>query len=272
MEHLEELRRVLIISLLAVLVGTVVAFFYSDRLLALLKRPITQLNLHLIFIGVTEGFFTKIKVALYGGIVLAFPVVIWQLWRFVSPALYPHERRYILILMPVAIMLFAGGIVFAYFTVFPVATVFLLTISGDLEPMITISQYVSFAVSFLIPFGLVFELPLVVMFLTRLGIITPQFLATKRKYALLIAFIIGAVLTPTPDPISQTMMALPMYILYEVSIIVSRFIRAKRKAAEEEILLDEEDVTSEDIPPASAEGGRELPAPKGGLPAIDEKN
>lgn len=241
MGHLEELRRVLIVSLIATLLGTFVAFYYSDWLLAILKRPIDQLELKLVFIGVTEGFFTKITLALYGGFVLAFPVIVWELWRFVSPALYSHEQRYILILMPVAIALFVGGILFSYFTVFPIATVFLLTISGDIEPMITISKFVSFAISFLLPFGLIFELPLVVMFLSWLGLITPQFLKTKRKYALLICFVIGAVLTPTPDPVSQVLMAGPMYLLYEVSIVVARFVKArKQKAAEEELAADEE--------------------------------
>jgi sec-independent protein translocase protein TatC len=121
--------------------------------------------------------------------------------------------------------------------VFPVMLNFLLNVSGDLEPMITVSEYVSFCVSFLIPFGLIFEMPVVALFLTRFGILTPQWLSKQRKYAILICFIVAAALTPSPDPFSQIMMALPMYILYEVSIVVSRLTRAKKDArqkAEEE--------------------------------------
>lgn len=236
--HLEELRRVIIVSLVALLVATFSCFFYSDFLLSLLQKPIVAMDLKLVFIGVTEGFFTKIKLALYAGFVVSFPIIIWQIWRFIVPALYPHERRYVMILVPVSVLLFSGGVVFAYFTVFPIAIFFLLKIAGDLEPMITVGQYLSFCVAFLIPFGIVFEMPVVAMFLTRIGLISPQLLASKRKYALLIMFIVGAVLTPGPDPVSQLLMAVPMYLLYEVSILVSRFVRAKKDEKEPELEED----------------------------------
>lgn len=229
-EHLEDLRRVIIISLIAILTATIVCFFYSDYFLSLLQRPVSQMDLKLVFIGVTEGFFTKIKIALYAGFVFAFPIVIWQLWRFILPALYPHERRYLLILVPVSTLLFAGGVFFGYSTVFPIAIYFLVQIAGDLEPMLTIGKYLSFCTAFLIPFGIVFEMPVITVFLTRIGIITPQLLSSKRKYALLVMFVVGAVLTPGPDPLSQLLMALPMYFLYEISIIVSRFVKAQKRS------------------------------------------
>lgn len=241
LEHLEELRRVLIVSLVALLIATFGCFFYSDFFLQILTRPLEILGIKLVFIGVTEGFFTKIKVALYAGFIAAFPVIIWQVWRFIVPALYPHERRFLIVLVPVSILLFALGVIFAYYTIFPVMLTFLLKISGELQPMITISQYVSFCVTFLIPFGIMFDMPVFSMFLTRMGIITPQFLSRNRKYALLVCFIVGAVLTPSPDPVSQCLMALPMYILYEVSILVSRVTRAKKEAREQEEEKESED-------------------------------
>ena len=242
LQHFEDLRRTLIVCLIALMIATFGCFFFSDFFLSLLRRPIDQLGLNLIFIGVTEGFFTKIKVALYAGLVVSFPVIAWQVWRFIVPALYPNERRYILTLVPVSTLLFVAGVVFAYYTVFPVMMRFLLQISGELQPFITVSQYVSFCISFLIPFGLIFELPVFSMFLTRIGLITPQWLRAKRRYALLLFFIVGAVLTPSPDPISQCLMALPMYVLYEASIIVSRFTRAKKEARQKE---EEEDLSSD---------------------------
>lgn len=234
LQHFEDLRRTLIVCLIALIVATVGCFFFSDFFLSLLRRPIDQMGLSLIFIGVTEGFFTKIKVALYAGFVVSFPVIAWQVWRFIVPALYPNERRYILTLTPISTLLFSAGVVFAYYTVFPVMMRFLLQISGELQPFITVSQYVSFCISFLIPFGIIFELPVFAMFLTRIGLITPQWLRSKRRYALLLFFIVGAVLTPSPDPVSQCLMALPMYILYEASIIISHFTQAKKLARQNE--------------------------------------
>lgn len=232
--HLEDLRRVIIVSVIALLVATVASYFYSDQLLALLQRPISDLDIDLVFIGVGEGFFAKIKISLYAGFVFSFPIIAWQIWRFVVPALYPHERRYAMVLVPVTVLLFAGGVVFGYLTVFPLALKFLLTVAGELEPMISIGYYLSFCMAFLLPFGIVFEMPVAAMFLTRIGLITPQLMASKRKYALLVVFVLGAVLTPGGDPVSQLLMAGPMYLLYEVSIIVSRFVKAKKKKADDE--------------------------------------
>ncbi|NPV92230.1 MAG: twin-arginine translocase subunit TatC [Firmicutes bacterium] len=243
LQHFEDLRKVLVVSTIVLVVASGACFFVSDQILKVLSYPITSKSAtgetvqKLIFIGVTEGFFIKFKVALYAGFVVSFPVIAWQIWRFIGPALYPKEKNLVLKLVPVTVLLFVIGVVFAYFMIFPVMLEFLLNVSGDLQPMITVSEYVSFCVSFLVPFGLVFEMPIIAIFLTRIGILTPGWLSSKRKYSLLICFIVAAILTPSPDPFSQTMMALPMYLLYEVSIIVSRMTRAKKDArqkAEEE--------------------------------------
>lgn len=233
LQHLEELRKALLVSLIAIIAGAVVAFYYSDFLLEFVQKPITSLGLKLVFIGVTEGFFIKLKLALLGGLVLAFPVVAWELWAFIMPALYPHEKRYVLILFPLVIILFVAGVTFAYFTILKLALAFLIYVAKGLEPMITVDKYVSFVLAFTIPFGLVFELPVVVFFLTRIGVITPAVLVRNRKYALLVIFILAAALTPGPDPVSQCLMALPVYLLYEVSILVSKMARPKTEMQED---------------------------------------
>jgi sec-independent protein translocase protein TatC len=150
----------------------------------------------------------------------------------------------VLILFPLIILLFVGGVSFAYFTILKLVLAFLIMIAGQsLEPMLTIDKYVSFVLAFTIPFGLVFELPIVVLFLTRLGIITPEWLSKQRKYALLCIFVLAAVLTPGPDPISQCLMGIPVYLLYEISIVVSKLFRPKKKVEEdvEELVKDHND-------------------------------
>ncbi|KKM11932.1 preprotein translocase subunit TatC [Clostridiales bacterium PH28_bin88] len=235
-EHLEELRKVLVISTLAVAATTLVIFFlYREPLFQLATAPLTELNLPLIYIAPTEALFTKLKISAIAGVIISLPVVMWQVWSFVMPALHYHERRIIYVMVPSSMALFITGVLFAYYTVFRFAARFLLVTAGQgLEAMITVSKYVSFLVSFLLPFGLVFELPLVVLLLTRLGLVTPKFLAKNRKYAILITFVIAAALTPGPDVVSQLLMAGPMIILYELSILISRVVKAKKKAAEAE--------------------------------------
>jgi len=239
LEHLEDLRKSLLISMIAIVIAAVAAFYFSDYILAVIQKPLKPMDLDLIFIGILEGFYIKLKLALFGGVVLAFPVIAWQMYRFMAPALYPHERKYVLILFPLMLILFAGGVVFAYFGVLQLVINFLIMIAGDLEPMLTVDKYVSFVIAFTLPFGLIFELPVVVYFLTRLGIVTPEWLSEKRKYALLAIFVIAAVVTPGGDPISQCLMGIPVYLLYEISILVSRIFRPKKN----------EDLESEDSKP-----------------------
>ena len=234
LEHLNDLRKSLLVSVVALIIAAIAAFYYSDYILAIIQQPLKSLNLELIFIGVTEGFYIKLKLAFYGGLVLAFPVIAWQIYRFVAPALFPKERKYVLILFPLIILLFAGGVLFAYFGILKLVISFLITIAGNLEPMLTIDKYVSFVLAFTIPFGLVFELPVVVYILTRMGIITPEWLSRNRKYALLIIFILAAVLTPGGDPISQCLMGVPVFLLYEISIWVSKLFRPKGQDDEDE--------------------------------------
>lgn len=231
MRHLEDLRKALLVSIIAVVVAAIASFYYSDQILDIIQKPLKDLGmgLDLVYIGVTEGFFVKMKLALLAGLVIAFPVVAWELWSFIAPALYPHEKRYVYTLFPIILILFAAGVLFSYFTLLKMVLAFMVYIAGELRPMITVDKYLSFVLTLTIPFGLVFELPVVVFFLTRIGIIGPDVLARNRKYALLAIFVVAAALTPGPDPISQTMMALPVYLLYEISIWVAKLAQPKAK-------------------------------------------
>ena len=220
-EHLEELRVRLLISLAAFAVATGIGFVFVERILAFLLRPVG----HVVFLAPTEAFFVRWKVAALAGIFLSLPVILFQLWRFVSVGLTPTERRYAFSLIPAALVLFVGGAAFAMVAILPVGVRFLLGYqTPTLVPMISISAYTSFATAFVLAFGLVFQLPIVILFLARLGIVTPAALARGRRHALLAIVIASAVLTPGTDVFSQILMAVPTYLLYEVSIWVARLV------------------------------------------------
>jgi sec-independent protein translocase protein TatC len=227
-EHLEALRVSLIVSLIAIVAAAVFCFYYSEQILAIITEPLRSLNENLVVTGVTEAFFVKLKLAFYGGFVLAFPVVVWSIWRFFKPALYPHERKYIYGLFPVSVGLFVGGVLFAYFGILRLVLNFFIYIAGEnLDTMFKVDQYVSFVTAFTLPFGLVFQLPVVVFFLRKMGWISYEAMARNRKYALLAIVILAAVLTPGPDPFSQMLMAGPVYLLYEISVWVAKMVKPR---------------------------------------------
>jgi sec-independent protein translocase protein TatC len=233
LEHLAELRKSIIISVVAVGIAAVICFSYNEQLLAIVTLPLRSINQRLIVTGVTEAFFVKLQLSFLAGFVFAFPIVSWAVWRFFRPALYPHERKYIYTLFPITILLFASGVLFSYFAILPMVLKFFVYIAGEnLDTMFKVDQYVSFVMSFTIPFGLVFELPVLTFFLTKIGVLKPQALSKNRKYAVLIIVILAGALTPGPDPISQVMMAVPVYLLYEVSIIVAKYTRPRQGSAE----------------------------------------
>ncbi len=238
-EHLEELRKSLIISVVAIIIAAVGSFYYSEQILTLIIAPLSSLNEGLVVTGVTEAFFVKLKLSFLSGFVIAFPIVVWAIWRFFKPALYPQERKYVYILLPISVLLFVTGVLFAYFGILRLVLNFFIYIAGsNLETMFKVDQYVSFVMAFTIPFGLVFELPVVMFFLTKLGIVNYQMLAKNRKYALLIIVILAAALTPGPDPVSQMFMAVPVYLLYEISIWISKFAKRSPGRGEEESDLE----------------------------------
>lgn len=231
-EHLGAFRKVLITCAIATALTSVVGWLYAEKIIVILTSPITALKYNLIVISVTEALFTKLKVAVFTGLLLALPVILYQLWTFLLPALKTSEKKYLRYLVPMSFFLFIAGIAFGFKVVFPLGVKVLLTtfVVGSIVPMVTLSNYLSFTIAFLLPFGLIFELPLIILFLSKLGIVSPKYLKEKRKYAILIIFVVAAALTPGPDVISQLLMAAPMYILYEASILVSRFVYKKRAA------------------------------------------
>ncbi|MEQ8200862.1 MAG: twin-arginine translocase subunit TatC [Syntrophomonadaceae bacterium] len=234
LEHLGELRKSILVSVAAIFIAAMGCFYFNEFLLQVVTYPVRSIGQNLIVTGVTEAFFVKLQLSFLAGFIIAFPVVSWSVWRFVKPALYKHEKRYIYVLFPATIILFAGGVVFAYFVVLPIVLKFFVYIAGEnLETMFKVDQYVSFVMSFVIPFGITFELPVITYFLTKLGVIKSQQLSRNRKYALLIIVILGGVLSPGPDPISQVLMAGPVYLLYEVSIVVAKYTKPRGRDEEE---------------------------------------
>jgi sec-independent protein translocase protein TatC len=225
--HLDELRRRILISLAAVIVCSCLAFWKIQDILAFLMiSPVD----HLVFFSPAEAFMEYCKLAFFTGLIVASPVVLFQLWSFVYPGLTGTERRAFLTVMPFSATLFLGGAAFAFFFVMPWALKFLINFAGpEVVPVISISKYLSFVIMMLLAFGLIFELPAAIFLLSKLGIISPSFLSRNRKYAILAIFVAAAVLTPTPDAFTQVMMAVPLIVLYEISIWICRFTTKKEQ-------------------------------------------
>jgi len=230
-EHLEELRRRLIVVAVAVAVATLGSYYFSEDLFRILMAPLLSAmpaDGGLIFTGLTETFFTYLKISLVAGFFISSPVVIFQIWRFSAPGLYAREKRYIFPFVFFATIFFVGGALFGYFIVFPFGFKFFMGFATDfIRPMPSVKEYFSFAVRMLFAFGVVFELPVVTAFLAMFGLVKAQTLVSKRKYAVLGAFVVAAILTP-PDIASQLMMAGPIIILYEMSILVARICGRKK--------------------------------------------
>ncbi|MGH7309781.1 MAG: twin-arginine translocase subunit TatC [Candidatus Rokuibacteriota bacterium] len=232
MEHLGELRTRIVRSLIALLVGLVVTFPLSQRIVDWLAQPIQATGNTLVFLAVTEAFWVQMKVALLTGLFLASPAILWQVWAFVAPGLFAHERKYAAPFVIVGSLLFVGGGAFSLKVVTPYAISFLLSFSRPgLTPMISIGSYIDFLVKFTLAFAIVFELPLAITLAARLGLVTPRALAKNRKYAVLGAFVTSAVLTPTPDAFNQMLMAGPLILLYEIGIISARIFARRPKPA-----------------------------------------
>ena len=229
-EHLEELRKRLIVCFIAVGVGFVLSYGFKEKLFEILTRPlirVMQTGDKLIFTGLPEAFFTYLKVAFLSGIILAAPVIFYEFWMFVAPGLYDKEKRLMVPIVFLSTVFFVGGSFFGYFIVFPYGFKFFLGFASEIiRPLPSMREYLSFASKLLLAFGLVFELPLIITFLAKLGIVSVSFFKKNRKYALLLFFIGAAILTP-PDVVTQVMMALPLILLYEVSIVGARIFGKK---------------------------------------------
>lgn len=226
--HLMAFRKLVIAILGAVLVGFVVAFyFFCNPLMKFITSPIEARGVQIIYTAVSEAFTTQLKLSLMAGVVLTSPFIFYQIWAFVKPALYDNEIRLFRLLFFIALLLFLVGIVFCYCYVYELALNLFLVAGEDLAtPMLSIDKYVSFLVSFLLPFGVVFELPVAIFIATRLGFVTHKQLTSSRKFVFFGLFVLAAILTP-PDVISQIMLGMPMYVLYEVGVLVARFTKPR---------------------------------------------
>lgn len=224
--HLDELRTRLIRSLLGVGVGFALCYAGIEPLMAWLVAPVRALassQVQIIGTGLAEAFFTKLKVAFFGGIFAASPVIFYQIWKFIAPGLHEHERRYVLPFVGFATVFFLAGAFFCYRYVFPTAFGFFLEeySSVAIAPMLKISEYLSFATRMLLAFGVVFELPVFTFFLARVGVVNHKTMIATWRYAVVGIFIVAAVLTPGPDVASQMLMATPLLVLYALSIGVA---------------------------------------------------
>ncbi|HEY2996703.1 MAG TPA: twin-arginine translocase subunit TatC [Methylomirabilota bacterium] len=223
LEHLGELRTRIVRSLIALMAGTLVALYFSERLVDWLAKPVTALGYELVFTAPAEAFWVQMKVGLILGLFIASPAILWQVWAFIAPGLHGHEKKYAAPFVILGSVMFMAGGAFSLYVVTPSAIKFLLGYARPgLKPMITIENHIDFLLKFTLAFGAVFELPLAITLLSRMGVVTAKMLAKHRKYAILGAFIAGAVLTPTPDAFNQTLMAGPIIILYEVGILCAR--------------------------------------------------
>ena len=232
-EHLEELRWRLFRMVVAFAIGSTVAWFFFDQILSFLTQPLLELPVatqiiakgKLIFTAPQEAFFIRLKVVSATGLALALPVVLWQLWRFVTPGLYAHERRYALPFVLVASALFAAGVAVA-FSMLPATLKVLASFAGtDLVIVPRASEYLSFLLLLIAAFGLAFELPVVLMGLTLAGVISTATLRKGRRVAYVVMMVIAAVVTPTPDPINMLLLAVPLILLYETTILIARLLK-----------------------------------------------
>ena len=238
MSHLEELRTRLIICCVAVAVGFAVSYSFKERVFGLLMRPLATAmypGQKMIYTALPEAFFSYLKAALLAGVILAAPVILYEMWLFIAPGLYRHEKRLALPMVFLSTVFFAGGVCFAYFIVFPFAFKYLLGFETDLvRALPSMREYFGLASTLLVAFGFIFQLPLVVTVLAKIGVLTPRFLSKNRKYAILLFFVVAAILTPTPDVVNQCLMAGPLMVLYEISIIGARIFGKKKEKEEEE--------------------------------------
>ena len=234
LQHLGELRRRVFICVIALLVGSVSSFVFFEQIIEVLVSPAKDLGLgtggELIYTEVTELLTTAIKVSFVSGLILASPVILFQVVMFIAPGLTSREKRYLFGFMPAALLAFGGGVAFAYYVLTPPALHFLLTFGGDVAvPLIRISNIINLMIRLLFWMGLAFETPLVMYLLASLGIVSAQGLGRFRRYWVVVAFILAAIITPTVDPVNQGLVAGPLLVLYEAGILLARIAGRGRK-------------------------------------------
>jgi sec-independent protein translocase protein TatC len=224
LEHLEDLRRRLFVSAVAIAVGFLLCWWKSKEIFHLLSKPVLDalpVGTKLAYTQLTEPFMLYINLALIAGIFVASPVLLWQLWLFVAPGLYKREKKWVLPFVASSVVFFVGGGYFGYAVGFPMVAQFLISTGADFQPVIKIEDYLDLVSKLLLGMGLVFETPLLIFFLARIGVVTEKWLMAKFRYAVLIIFIIAALITPTPDIPTQCAFALPMCALYLLGVLLA---------------------------------------------------
>jgi sec-independent protein translocase protein TatC len=234
LEHLEDLRKRLFYAVLALFIGFVPGWIFAKDIYKILARPVTQYlpaGTKLAFTGLTAPFMLYMKVAFLASLFVMSPFVFLQLWYFIAPGLYQKEKKYVVPFVLMTTFFFALGAVFGYFIVFPWACRFFLQLGRDFQPVIKVDEYFGFALRVLLGIAVVFELPTLIFFLAKMGLVTARWMIRNFKYAVLVVFIIAAVITPTPDAITQSIVAVPMLALYGLSILIALAVgRGKEKA------------------------------------------
>jgi sec-independent protein translocase protein TatC len=229
-QHIGELRDRLMKAAIALVITTAIAFLFTTDIIKILLIPTGQERL--VTLSPTENFTTYFRVALFTGIALAMPVILYEVYAYIDPALYPKERRFIRIMGLPIIALFAGGMAFCYFVMLPRAMEFLLNFGGAVfDNQLRASEYLSFVTMFILGIGLMFEVPVIIYTLVRVHVVERAWLGRQRRYVVLVCFLLGALITPTPDPFNQALVAIPMYLLFELGLFVSRFSAGPRVAS-----------------------------------------
>ena len=219
--HLTELRSRLIKCLVATALGSCVGYFFIQDIMHYLTLPAGKLY----YMQPAEAFFTYLKVACVAGVLLALPIIFWQVWRFFLPALTSRERMVLGIVVPASVVLFFCGLAFSFFLVLPAGIKFFLGFgNAELEALLSVNKYFDFVIMFVLPFGFIFELPLVMTIMGKMGLITSAFLKKYQRIIIFLSFVVGALITPTPDVFTQSMIALPIIVLYEVGYFIVRYI------------------------------------------------
>jgi len=234
-EHLSELRKRLIRMVLGIVVGMCVVGYFSTEIFRFVMRPVlnslpeAERALH--YTGYLEPFMVYLKVALYGGTFVAAPYVLWQLWLFIAPGLYKREQKVVVPFLVSGTLLFYGGAAFCYFFVMKYAFPALAAIAGeDMKPILTMREQLSLALAMMLGFGIVFEVPVIIAFLSMIGLVSADFLARYRRHAIVFNTIVAAIITPTGDPFNLALMAVPMILFYEIGILLARVLGKKKPA------------------------------------------
>ncbi len=233
MQHLKELRDRLMWSSIAVVLTTIISLVFGNRILEALIKPAPP-DTNFVVVTLLENMSVWFKVCLWSGVIMAMPFLVYQLFAYVSPGLTSKEKRLILTVLPAIIFMFLGGVAFAYFVALPPAMGFLVTFNSNIAtPFISLDNYIGIVTRMLLVIGLVFETPIIVMGLARLGVVSPQWLASKRRIWMVVAFVVAAIITPTFDPINQCIIAIPLILLNELGILLARLVYKKKRVAPE---------------------------------------